>query len=57
MSRVSQGTIDKRTRAQEIVGLNNEITAHLKASLEKAIHLGQLLTEQKTELKHGEFGP
>lgn len=46
-----------KTRIDEIKTLHLEIMGHLKMSLEKAIKIGQLLTEQKTELKHGEFTP
>jgi len=47
----------KKNRAQEIVTLHQEIVGHLQQSLEKAIKIGQLLTEQKGSMKHGEFGP
>ncbi len=39
----------------EISSLHNEIIGYLKTSLDKAIRIGQLLTEQKDSLKHGEF--
>jgi len=48
--------IDKM-RIQDIVRLHSEVAAHLKQSLEKAIRIGQLLTEQKQALGHGEFIP
>jgi len=44
-----------QARTQEIVQLHGEIAGHLKMSLDKAIRIGQLLTEQKNALKHGEF--
>jgi Protein of unknown function (DUF3102) len=47
----------KTSRTQEIVKLHNEIFGHLRQSLEKAIRIGELLTEQKDSLKHGEFTP
>jgi hypothetical protein len=43
-------------RIGEIRRLHNEILDSLKMSLEKAIRIGELLTEQKGTLKHGEFG-
>lgn len=49
MNQIQQSTI------QERVTLHNEIAGHLKMSLEKAIRIGKLLTEQKTSLKHGEW--
>ena len=48
--------IEKR-RIDEIGQLHNEIIGHLKTSLEKAIRIGELLSEQKDSLKHGEFIP
>jgi hypothetical protein len=47
----------EKTRAQEIVRLHSEVVGHLRQSLEKAIRIGQLLSEQKEALKHGEFIP
>ncbi len=47
----------EKTRTQEIVRLHSEVVGHLKQSLEKAIRIGQLLSEQKEFLKHGEFTP
>jgi len=44
-------------RAEEISKLHNEIHGHLRMSLQKAIRIGKLLTEQKAGLKHGEFIP
>ena len=40
----------------KISRLHGEIVGHLKQSLISAIQIGQLLTEQKQKLKHGEFG-
>jgi hypothetical protein len=48
--------IDK-TRIQEIVRLHSEVAGLLRQTLEKAIRIGQLLSEQKQILKHGEFIP
>jgi hypothetical protein len=45
----------EQDRIEEIRRLHNEIFNSLKMSLEKAIRVGQLLTEQKENLKHGEF--
>jgi len=42
-------------RAQEISKLHEEIVGHFRSSLENAIRIGALLTDQKAELKHGEF--
>ncbi len=47
----------EKTRTQEIVRLHSEVVDHLRQSLEKAIRIGQLLSEQKQVLKHGEFIP
>jgi len=47
--------LPEKTITQDIITLHNEITSHLRQSLEKAIKLGGLLTEQKASLKHGEF--
>jgi len=44
-------------RIQEINKLHNEIGGALKITLDKAIRIGELLTEQKESLKHGEFTP
>jgi len=41
----------------EIIQLHNEIGQYLKMSLDKAIRIGELLTEQKASLKHGDFTP
>lgn len=47
----------EKTRTQEIVRLHSEVVGHLRQSLEKAIRIGLLLSEQKQLLKHGEFTP
>lgn len=41
----------------EIFKLHDEITGHLKQSLEKAVRIGELLSHTKEALRHGEFGP
>lgn len=46
----------EKSRKEEIISLHNEISGFLKMSLDKAIRIGELLTEQKTSLKHGSFG-
>jgi hypothetical protein len=51
MNQTQQSTI------QEIVTLHQEIAGHLKISLEKAIKIGELLTEQKESLRHGAWLP
>lgn len=45
----------EKTRTDEIIILHNEIAGHLIKSMERAIRIGELLTEQKGNLKHGEF--
>lgn len=40
----------------EIVRLHGEIVDSLRLSLDKAIRIGELLTEQKERLGHGRFG-
>jgi len=44
-------------RIREITTLYSEISDLLKMSLQKAMRIGELLTEQKASLKHGEFMP
>lgn len=46
----------ERNRVDEIIGLHSEICGLLKTSLEKAVRIGELLSEQKASLPHGEFG-
>lgn len=46
----------EKNTVREIVTLHSEICGLLKTSLEKAVRIGELLTEQKANLKHGEFG-
>jgi hypothetical protein len=43
-------------KAEEITNLHNEIIGLGKTVFDKAIRIGELLTEQKASLKHGEFG-
>lgn len=43
-------------RADEINRLHDEVGQALRTSLEKAMRIGELLTEQKVELPHGEWG-
>ena len=47
----------EKSRINEIGTLHGEIVGHLKTSIEKAIRIGELLTEQKASLRHGEFTP
>jgi hypothetical protein len=44
-------------RAEEIRVLHGEILGSFKTSLVKAIRIGELLTEQKDSLEHGDFIP
>lgn len=46
----------EKPRAEEITRLHNELVGHLRQSLDKAIRIGELLTEQKATLKHGQWG-
>jgi hypothetical protein len=45
----------EKSRIDEIGKLHGEIIVNLKISLENAIRIGELLTEQKSSLKHGQF--
>lgn len=45
------------SRAREINTLLAELNRTLKMSVEKAIRIGQLLSEQKADMQHGEFLP
>ena len=45
----------EKFRIDEIAKLHDEIYGAFKTTLEKAIRIGELLTEQKQNLKHGEF--
>jgi len=45
------------SRADEITLLHGEIEGALRLSVEKAIRVGELLTEQKADLAHGEWLP
>lgn len=47
----------EQTKTREIIGLHNEIEGYLTKTLESAIRIGELLTEQKTGLPHGQFTP
>jgi len=47
--------IEKR-RKEEIVQLHGKFAKSFKRTLDYGIRIGQLLTEQKADLKHGEFG-
>jgi len=42
--------------ANKINELHDSLISQLKRTIETAIEIGQLLTEKKAELKHGEFG-
>lgn len=46
-----------KTRAKEIIALHSEVEAGAMTMLEKAIRIGELLTEQKTSMKHGDWIP
>ena len=45
----------ERFRIDEIAKLHCEIYGAFKTTLEKAIRIGEILTEQKQNLRHGEF--
>ena len=45
----------EKNRVEEITILHNDIAGHLRQSLDKAIRIGELLKEQKDNLKHGDF--
>ena len=47
----------QKTRIDRITDLHNEIGGYLKMTLDKAIEIGALLSEQKAEIKHGEWLP
>jgi hypothetical protein len=47
----------EKSRVAEIVKLHAEIGGYLRMTLDKAIRIGELLTEQKTGLKHGAWLP
>src|SRR3990172_7097935 len=47
----------EKERVTEIVTLHSEVAGYLRISLAKGIRIGELLTEQKAALKHGEFTP
>ena len=56
--------VDEKDRTQAIINLHNEINVNLELVLEhsrlcfkKILQIGMLLTQQKEDLKHGEFGP
>lgn len=50
-------TLTTTNPAPEITRLHAEIVDALRSSLEKALRIGEFLTEQKAALPHGEFGP
>lgn len=52
-----KGSEAEKSRISEIAALHNEISGLFKMTLDKAIRIGELLTEQKTSLQHGEFSP
>ncbi|MBN1835767.1 MAG: DUF3102 domain-containing protein [Spirochaetales bacterium] len=47
----------EKSRVSEICRLHNEIGGYLKMTLDRAIRIGQLLTEQKAGLTHGKWLP
>ena len=42
---------------EQVTTLHNRIMGNLRRSLEDAIKIGELLTQKKKELRHGEWGP
>jgi hypothetical protein len=47
----------EKSRVEKIAELHREIDSYLKTTLNKAIEIGGLLTEQKTMLGHGQWLP
>ena len=47
----------KQRPLDEIITLHNEIDGQCRVILQKAVRIGELLTEQKAKLPHGEFTP
>ncbi len=47
--------IEDKTVTNEIIGLHNELNGFAMLCLEKAIRIGELLTEQKKRLGHGNY--
>ncbi len=47
----------EKSRVAEITLLHSEIGGYIKITIDKAIRAGELLTEQKAELAHGEWLP
>jgi len=45
----------EKSIATKIIALHNEVNDAFKLTLDKAIEIGELLIEQRKELKHGEF--
>ncbi len=50
-------TNDPPSRVERIERLHLEVASHFTIALGKAVEIGQLLTEQKAELKHGKWLP
>lgn len=48
--------IIEKSRKEEIVQLHGKFAESFKRTLDHGIRIGQLLTEQKADLNHGEFG-
>jgi hypothetical protein len=46
-----------KTVAQEIVALHNDIIGAIRTTMPKAIRIGELLTQEKQRLGHGEWLP
>ncbi|MHC4538305.1 MAG: DUF3102 domain-containing protein [Planctomycetota bacterium] len=47
----------EKNRINEILTLHNELSGLLKTSLHKAMRIGELLTQQKASLQHGQWLP
>ena len=47
----------QKSRVDRITELHDEIAGSLRRTLKRAIEIGGLLTEQRLEMKHGEFIP
>lgn len=54
-SKIILAMLIQKSKIDQIVSLHNELEALLNKSLDNMIRLGELLTEVKAELPHGEF--
>ena len=54
---VVKGAVTPKSRVDLITELHNRLQGLLRTSIETAMEIGRLLTDQKTELKHGAWLP